>query len=427
MRAAKRWGVRFRGAFMRSFRVVSLLVAAAVAGCSPFSSDHEGLDPSMLGSDKHFQSYYVPKTLLTATITSTGKENTITLGWERIADRDYLFKVNYQRSIVHDDDLMIETEGKGFLSKGTANSKDRAADIVESAVKILMTNIGGTPFTGKLRSLPTAGLDEKHVLTVQLDPFDPGDLDGNNRLLREHGYCIAMRDRLDAMLPGSCGPGGGKGDGLAPAAGHRLVSWPQSGQGFFYRRPIEHKIVVYKRTGGRWSPIWAGSHRFEQQAELLEIKVDRGAFIEQKASLTFSEGVLANYTMNKPSELLGFMQIPTVIVNAVVQIPLLQVSAMESANTLKERELAAREQELKLRERELQMYSVGVSADGTRVMYLPPDEAGARVAALARAATVGQGPRAGELERAGFFANCRDQLGVTEEECDAAWQRRIGQ
>lgn len=411
---------------MRWIGIAFAVVAAfSAVACSPFKSEHELLLPVAERSNQHFQSYYIPKTLLTATITVTNGVKDIELGWERIADRSYLFQVNYDRSVVHDDDLYVETNSKGFLTSVQANSVDQTAEIVKAATNILLTTIGQTPRAG-VRSLPGGALGSAHLLTVQLDPFDETDLGTRNRMLSAHGYCISMFDRDDEPLPGSCQVWRQRNHARIETVAYvHRGGTPQVGYGFFYRRPVEHKIVVHRRKGHHWVPIWAGMHRFEQQAELLEIKVDRGAFISLQAKLEFDEGVLKKYTLNKPSELLGFMQIPTNVVNAVVQIPGLTVSSYEQKLNLRERTANAREKELKLRERELGLLApAGSLGDGQRsVVYVAPGYGAAPRAAAA-------GPDIGALvedKRSAFMARCRDRVELTTKDCEDAWLRSTSQ
>lgn len=394
-------------------------VAAHLAACSPFASDHQSLGAEELASDSHFQSYYLPKTILTATVTTAGEGRDLTLGWESVVDRDYLFKVQYRQSIMHDDDLHIETTKKGFLASVQANSTDQTAAIVEAAVNIMMTSIGGKPFGGN-RTLPTDGLGTTHLMTSQFDPFDPHDFGEKNRRLGNYGYCLAVYDRINRVLPGSCMARTDESAIRHDPSFERIVSWPRSGQGFFYRRPIEHRVVVYQKKGHRWTPIWDGWHQFEQQAEILEIRVDRGSFIALQATLDFDEGVLKKYTMNKPSEMLGFMKIPTVIVNAVVQIPGLQIAAQEDALNLRERALNSQEKALALQERQLSLRSAGVGPDGREVYEVP--------SGATRTASVDASVRNLTEEKSSFLARCRDQLGDSGEalspaECEDAWRR----
>lgn len=421
---------------MRLFKLaIAGCVALCLAACSPFKSEHELLLPVDDRSKQHFQSYYIPKTLLTAKIFIVdGKQKDIELGWERIADRSYLFQVNYDRSVVHDDDLYVETNDKGFLTSVQANSVDKTADIVQAATNILLTTVGqfGGGASG-VRSLPQGALGVTHLLTVQLDPFDENDLGTSNRMLSAHGYCISMFDRDDQPLPGSCEVWRQRHHSRIEtvAYAHRGGK-PEVGQGFFYRRPVEHKLIVHRRKGNHWVPIWSGMHRFEQQAEILEIKVDRGAFINLQATLTFDDGVLKKYTLNKPSELLGFMTIPTTVVNAIVQIPGLTVSAYEQKLTLRDRTAAARERELNIRQRELGILvpAAGSAAGDTRsVVYVDPRYTTPSQSTRS-AAVLGAGPNvdalAAEKKRA-FFERCRDRVELTAKDCEDAWVRSIGQ
>lgn len=382
----------------------TITVAAFVAGCAPFSMDNAKLKLEST-SNFHTQSYYLPKTLLTASITEASGKKNLTAGWEKTTDRDYLFKVNYERSIVHEDDFYIETDDKGFLKEIQAYSTDKTKDIVEAAAKIFMTTISGVP-SGDNRSMAQATSLEAQLLIVQFDPFDAKDFSAHNRLIKKHGFCFAVFDRSDQPLPGSCSPSHHHDDDHAWHPTTQKLSRPHLGSGFFYRRQRDHRVIIYKRAGKGWQPTWSGWHPFEQGGELLELRVDRGAFIKLEAKLNFTEGNLTKFTMKKPSELLGFMAIPTTIVNTIVQIPGLQVTAAENANALRERELNAREKELQLRERQLKLVPIGTTADNRSVF--------AEQNALRSAST---------RDKATFIRLCLDRYGVTPADCEAAWVR----
>ena len=108
------------------------------------------------------------------------------------------------------------------------------------------------------------------------------------------------------------------------------------------------------------------------------------------------------------------MAIPTIVVNTLVQIPGLEVGAQERANNLKERELAAREQESKLRMQELQLRSADAAQSGGH------DGA-------VRSSGKNNGPqRSGLGNRTSFMTNCLDQVGMSTQACEAAYERERG-
>lgn len=395
-----------------------MLVSACAA--TTFDSLHYETEGEPDGAGGLTQSYYVPKTLLSVEIKRAGNERTIQLAKESVPERAAHFKVHYNHSSMHSDDLVIETTPKGYLKQVKAHSRDETAAIVESLAKIIMTNIGGVPRTG-IRGFGPGGMRPETVLTVQLDPFDPEDFEYKNKLMHRHGYCLAVFDRNDELVPGSCYYQVAKERG-APKWGQPIqIALPREASGFFYRKPIHHKLIVFQRLQRRWRPIWAGWEAFENQAELLRIKVDRGAFITSEAQLDFDKGVLVKYSMKKPSEVLGFMSIPSIVVSTIVQIPGLQVGQLERQNDLREREIAAREKANQLRERELQLRQVGVNQNGQSI-YMPPDPV--------RSVSFGAHERSIDPERQrfeedAFMESCRDRLGVPEQDCRREWQRRM--
>jgi hypothetical protein len=404
---------------MRRFRPLCILALAAILpACAPapfsMQNSYLGIEPQ---TNHQILSYYLPKTILKATVTGSATTRNLSTGSEKIVDRHRSFRINYVNSIVHDDDIEVETDDKGFLKKVKAHSDDKTAEIVKKAADIFMTTIDRTQ-----RALGTAPLTENELAVTQFDPFDADDFAGQNAILHSHGFCFAVFDRKGRPLPGSCSAGGVVSGGDAER--NADVTADYSGSGFFYRRPAEHRVVIYRKSGKAWRAIWAGWHPFEQQADLHEVRIDRGNFIHLKADLTFTDGNLEKFQLKKPSELLGFMKIPATIVNTIVQIPGAQVTGLEKENEVKEKELAAREKALQLRERELKLVPAGVASDG-RQIYVPaggtPRFAESNTQGNGQGET-GQGQLEAEKQR--FMARCGDQPGLNAQDCEAAWSRR---
>jgi hypothetical protein len=394
----------------------ALALASLLPACAPFSMENGNLGIEAQ-TDHQIQSYYLPKTILTATVTvnSTTKAVNLTASKETVVDRQRHFKVHYVNSIVHHDDLYITTTTDGFLSAVKSHSTDKTAQIVEAAKRIFMSTITGQQVDlTDLRALPSGALGEAHVVAVQFDPFNAEDFGGQNAILQPHGFCFAVFDRKDRPLPGSCT---GKGALSAGEGGRDWdVTTSYSGTGFFYRRPAEHRVVIFRRSGKVWRPIWAGWHPFEQQGDLHEVRVDRGSFIKLEADLAFTNGNLTKFTMKKPSELLGFMAIPATIVNAVIALPGAQANAAADANTLKERELTVRESEVKSRERELKLVPAGVTSDG-RQIYVP-------TGGTPRSTQGNVGVRQLAEDKQRFMELCAGQPVLNTQDCEAAWSRR---
>ena len=323
-----------------SCALVAVMLAAA---CAPFASVHE----DMLGADSratHVQSYVLPRTLIDATVDGQGRLGLKAL---KVGDHRHRYQIAYERSVTHHDDLNIQVSESGFLDIITANTNDKSAEIVKKISEIIVDAAKG-PTLKALKDQSAV-----NALQAQLDPFEAEDFLYKNRMLYSEGYCIAVFDRNSQLLPGSC---------KRFANGHRIrfaalqdtdyepAVLGEREAGFYYRRPVDHSVVVFRKDpSGRWTSLWAGIQQFEQQSELFEIEINRGAFINQQATLDFEAGIPTRFELNKPSELNGFMAIPATIVSTVIQLPGAQLTGNLNRLELRNQELALQRKELEHR------------------------------------------------------------------------------
>ena len=403
-------------------RALAGAILLSLASCAPFTSR---VDPLMEGEESAaFQAYNIPKTIIHAIITEDSDKNRkIKMDTEQVIDPKYQFKVDLNRSGFHKDTLTVETHaGSAYLKRVYVNSEDRSGEIVKKSLDIFKKAIGGPLVPDSLRSLPSDGnfakASEKHLLTVQFDPFVAGELANTNKMLKRKGFCVAVFDRRDRPLSGSCF--------VHKSSKNRAQevrvqnSQPAAFSGFYYRKRNHHRVVVYKKKARkRWRVIWSGLEAFENQSDLMQVKVDRGAFITMEATLLFGEtdddsddhGILTSYTMNKPSELNGFMGIPISIVTAIVAIPGLQVQSETNKLQLQEKRLGIREERLKLRQQELDQQRSASFRNGPR-----------QGSSANRGFAFNKLNQHSQTRMAQFFEGCRDQREMTEERCKALWE-----
>ncbi len=420
----------------------AMLSACLLSACAPFSSSHNSLLPDEQNAGSPFQSYSVPKTILKATIIKGDDGKKIQLQKDKVVDRDFQFRVDYHRSIIHDDDLQVVTDKSGYLKSVKAHTTDKTVEIVEKIAKVFMTNIGGKEHTGSLNRSFSAGAITQE-LALEFDPFNWREFSASNELLKEHKYCIAVYDRDNQPLHGSCQTGGSSKSSIQTIV-YEDTEKPQQYSGFYFRNPRQHRVIVYQRMGGNWDAIWSGYEGFENAADLLEVRVDRGAFIELKADLTFNEGQLTKYHMVKnKSEVEGFLGIPMIIVTALTSAPGLAIENQNAELALdqkrlanKKKSIANKEKALNLNEEAAKLRSAGISPDGRRV-YVPTNVSDPRAvqstlsypttrsASLANRSST-NGPYSGSPARYDpvfeeFMVKCTKVEGLPEQKCHKIW------
>ncbi|GAA6213247.1 hypothetical protein NBRC116602_29880 [Hyphomicrobiales bacterium 4NK60-0047b] len=347
-----------RNVSKKSYLIVFIVSMFFLPSCSSIESYHALSIDDEIQSDESAISYSLPKNTVTAVLTQTDGKYELTLSKNTTADDDLQFHAKYDRNIFYHDKIALQTTSDGFLETISNQTIDKTPDITEKISKIFLTTLGKSPFSGSLRTLPSTGLENSNtIFTYEFDPFIANDLTTINKFLqRKPGYCIAIFDNNRNPLPGSCLPQNGR-IHLVVGSENSNTKYTKVGKkpfsGVFHRRKRQYYVVVFKRKLSRWEILLGVRESFFNASPVEKVALGRGAFIDQKQTLTFSDGVLTKYDIDKPSEMLGFVGTLSIIVNAAIQIPGLQTQALTNENTNFENRLNAREKRLDLKEKEL--------------------------------------------------------------------------
>jgi len=105
----------------------------------------------------------------------------------------------------------------------------------------------------------------------------------------------------------------------APGRGERLR------RGILYRPNISYKMVMYRKLDPDGPEPWrlylTKWFDMPNLSPVLAVDVKRALFSTRKTRLEFNKGVLADVTVEKGSEALGFVAIPLVVAKAIVDVP----------------------------------------------------------------------------------------------------------
>jgi hypothetical protein len=98
-----------------------------------------------------------------------------------------------------------------------------------------------------------------------------------------------------------------------------------SRRGVVYRPNITHTLTVLRKANpaGRGPWLLAMTRQIEvpNGAPVFVAEVNRSLFVDRVTDLEFSDGVLTNISVKKPSEIAAFVEIPLAIAKAVTALP----------------------------------------------------------------------------------------------------------
>lgn len=229
------------------------------------------------------------------TTTKEAKAYALTfVGVNYTPDPNCQFLLDYHAVAMADDDVKVTIGSDGLLTKVDVTSEDKTAAIILKLVDIAKE-------AAKISILAEG---EKIVYEAKFDPFDrlesarvKRDLRAFNcsfELLRISGY---EQDLSKTVVTRETGPDRIHGIAFRPVFAYNL----------------------HLRNEGM--PASLQTVLLPNQAEVMSLPVTRAAFVKKVTTLGFDHGILTDVHISKPSEVLGFLEIPFGIAKAIVSIP----------------------------------------------------------------------------------------------------------
>lgn len=317
----------------RTFLVAGYLVMFALSACTrvvetvPLEQSALSYGPTC---NSPLGAYYLPKSLLK--LKATAGDTAIkldTFAKVSTADRTQLLCLDYLSSPVSDDVVRVTRSPNGLLEAVTSRVVDKTPDIFEKLVEI-GANLAIT--AGR-----SSAVRSGETLEIEFDPFNWVEVSVAKAALRRFGICVYIEGYSFQV------------DGLTPAAirkaGERWCSTGQPTQyesealyysslpipsqimqtGILYRPNVSHRVVVLRKNDPDglegWSLFQTAQVDMPNVAPILSIGVDRALFATRETDLSFNSGVLTDVSINKTSELAGFVRIPLAVAKAVVAVP----------------------------------------------------------------------------------------------------------
>ncbi|HEY1544323.1 MAG TPA: hypothetical protein VGG01_18130 [Xanthobacteraceae bacterium] len=283
--------------------------------------------------------YYLPRGLLrlnviasaadkATTITSGGLDATINM----VADRAQAFCLDYLSLPTAQDIITVQRGSNGLLQSITSDVTDETPAIVQT---LAATSENLAIAAARSGELTAASAGES--IDVEFDPFVWAELIEVKRALRRFGFCI--------YVEGYSFPTRGLGPAEALKAGREWCSRarvpepvdpsmffstlpvpPEAmGHGVLYRPNAVHKVVILRKPDpfgpGPWTLYQVKRVELPNVSPILSIGVERALFARRKTAINFQNGILTDVSIDKGSELVGFVSIPLSVAKAIVDVP----------------------------------------------------------------------------------------------------------
>jgi len=277
------------------------LVAIAMSGCSTIKTKPLGAADSLRPGNAALQ-YYLPKGVVTISVFRTDglDANGAAIKTYRVALSDVTYvpdtqqklELYYDSDFFAEDILTVGVSSKGLLTKANVSSEDKTGAIV-----VKMAELGKEIAKGL--ALLEATPKETTVLTRTFNPINIAEINDINAATT--GWGITLNSST----------------ATAVAAAKAAAPVPfQETSGVAYRPliPCELEIV---QNGAKLQSVYY----VPDPSVVNTFPMYRRAFIKMVSNVTFDNGVLTEFTINKPSETLGFLTPAVDLVKMITSIP----------------------------------------------------------------------------------------------------------
>ncbi len=350
-----------------------------------------------------------------------------------VSDGRYLMNLGFNLSPTSNDDIEVKFSEGGLLNEITASADDKTKDIILNLTKAIFSSarfIASEQADG-LGVLPTK------LLQVAFDPFNEEETYAANKQLSRFGYCVAFAQDPRNPEPENCplNARGGHGHHDWHASTHHGYKErpkdkvPVTGEGVYFRQPVEHKIQVFQKNPPHckgWCARWDGYAAFANEGALLRVDIDRTIFVKRETAVKFGpEGVPTSVRVKKPSELLAASTLPLEITKVIIEAPL---EAITSKTTVVKAQQGYISEQAKL----LKAQTDYIDQINARLKAGQPLPRGYESGAIFGASTIrsvadidGANRSVGDDNRAiraRFYQYCTD-IGLDQGGCDAEWKK----
>lgn len=227
---------------------------------------------------------------------------------------DRLLFLKYNPSIFSSDkDITINRSTEGFLTGIHSKTEDETADIIAGLAKIAKMAIGiPAAFMSDTKSEKTCS-----DLNITFNPLKSDELESASIKLKKSTNSAIKNIDITPLFTLN--------------KNTSIKSQPSEVEGVYYltRLPYQFNIEMSNPADKVTSVVF-----LPNESPLFVLDIKRKPFVENSIDITFDNGILTMVKWNKPSEALGFVNIPIDIAKSIMAIPseLLTVKVKNLAN-----------------------------------------------------------------------------------------------
>lgn len=255
-----------------------------------------------------------------------------------IADVGKGYCLDYLAKATAIDLIGVKRTEDALLVEISSLADDQSVKIAQKLIDIVFIGITGNPdyrgvlFGREVTPGTLANYVPKTVLEASYDPTVPMQAALLNERLRDFGHCLILGEhppqrKLDFAAYCEDPLGYLKRHKLDPATSlvQRPVKTAKVTDGIFYRPRRPYSYYILRKENAKIADSWRLAHtatvNLENDSPILVAAVDRTLFAKRQTKLTFKMGALQHISLDKSSELLGFVDVPLYLAESLVAVP----------------------------------------------------------------------------------------------------------
>ena len=297
---------------MKQYTLMVCLLLCFLDGCAVVDSQRMNLtDRGGAGvrAPEDAMFYYLPGGRLKIHVTALNKSALEAQASEvYVPDIQQACYFSYKESALSEDVIKIEFTKESFLSKISSTTEDKSPAIIAKVGELAKEGAKlAVTMGGALKATPRQVPD--FVYDQVVNPFDPLEMSHmRETLARGAGLNVSFRADFPIQQR----------KGMFNASGRGIIDSRKGG--IFYRPFIPYRITF---SGGGETPVFSSSSTvyLPDEAPVLALNIGRAAFVKNSTSIEFENGVVKKVAYSKPSEVLGFVNIPIDLSKQLLSIP----------------------------------------------------------------------------------------------------------
>lgn len=268
-----------------------------------------------------------------------------------VPDPGFTYTLSYDPRFTASDHIVIQKTDSGLLTKVDLKSKDETGSVIATTVDLAKSAIFGIPpEEGPPGTILGTEPGRVLVFEAQFDPFDEMALNDVFSAASAATHKSGENDRLklSARFERS-----GMAVGTGQVADSKLCT-----ASICYREMATFDLIVLDDN----EVVLRRKISLPDKTRISGFSVERAAFVEKQTILDFSNGILKNVEIEKPSGALELLRIPLDIASALIAVPaeVIQLKIDTASDTDKLHKARTTELDAKLKllqkERELNKY-----------------------------------------------------------------------